>query len=32
MLSIPDLRGRVPRAREIVIRALDRRGKPFEMA
>ena len=31
-LSIPDLRGRVPRAREVVIRALDRRGKPFEMA
>jgi peptide deformylase len=30
-LSIPDLRGRVPRAREIVVRALDRRGKPFEM-
>ena len=30
-LSIPDLRGRVSRAREIVIRALDRRGKPFEM-
>ena len=30
-LSIPDLRGRVPRAREVVIRALDRRGKPFEM-
>jgi peptide deformylase len=30
-LSIPDLRGRVPRARGIVVRALDRRGKPFEM-
>ncbi len=30
-LSIPDLRGRVPRAREVVIRALDRRGKPFEL-
>jgi peptide deformylase len=30
-LSIPDLRGRVPRARDILIRALDRRGKPFEM-
>ena len=29
--SIPDLRGRVPRAREIVVKALDRRGKPFEM-
>ena len=31
-LSIPDLRGRVLRAREIVVRALDRRGKPFEMS
>ena len=31
-LSIPDLRGRVPRAREIVVRALDRRGKAFEMS
>jgi peptide deformylase len=31
-LSIPDLRGRVQRAREIVVRALDRRGKPFEMS
>jgi peptide deformylase len=31
-LSIPDLRGRVPRAREIVVRALDRRGKPFEIS
>jgi peptide deformylase len=31
-LSIPDIRGRVPRAREVVIKALDRRGKPFEMA
>jgi peptide deformylase len=30
-LSIPDLRGRVQRAREVVIRALDRRGKPFEL-
>jgi len=31
-LSIPDLRGKVPRSREIVVKALDRRGKPFEMA
>ncbi len=31
-LSIPDLRGRVPRFRDIVIKALDRRGKPIEMA
>jgi peptide deformylase len=31
-LSIPDLRGKVPRPREVVIKALDRRGKPFEMA
>jgi peptide deformylase len=31
-LSIPDIRGRVPRHREIVVRAIDRRGKPFEMA
>jgi peptide deformylase len=31
-LSIPDLRGKVPRPREVLIRALDRRGKPFEMA
>jgi peptide deformylase len=31
-LSIPDIRGRVPRAREVVIKALDRRGKPFELA
>jgi peptide deformylase len=31
-LSIPDLRGRVPRPREVIVRALDRRGKPFEMA
>ena len=30
-LSIPDLRGKVPRARDVLIRALDRRGKPFEM-
>jgi peptide deformylase len=31
-LSIPDLRGKVPRPRDVIIRALDRRGKPFEMA
>jgi peptide deformylase len=31
-LSIPDIRGKVPRPREVIIRALDRRGKPFEMA
>jgi peptide deformylase len=31
-LSIPDIRGKVPRAKEIVIKALDRRGKPFELA
>jgi peptide deformylase len=30
-LSIPDIRGRVPRHRDIVVRALDRRGKPFEL-
>ena len=30
-LSIPDIRGRVPRAREIVLRAFDRKGKRFEM-
>lgn len=26
-LSIPDIRGRVPRAREIAVKALDRRGR-----
>jgi len=31
-LSIPDLRGRVTRAREVLVSALDRRGKPFELA
>jgi peptide deformylase len=31
-LSIPDIRGKVPRPREVVIKALDRRGKPFELA
>jgi peptide deformylase len=30
-LSIPDIRGRVPRSHEIVVRSLDRRGKPQEM-
>ena len=30
-LSIPDIRGRVPRAREIVVRAYDRTGKRTEM-
>jgi peptide deformylase len=30
-LSIPDIRGRVPRARQIVVRALDRQGKPIEL-
>ena len=29
-LSIPDIRGRVPRAREIKVRALDRGGDPME--
>jgi peptide deformylase len=30
-LSIPDVRGRVPRARQIVVRAFDRTGKKIEM-
>jgi len=30
-LSIPDIRGKVVRPRNVVIKALDRRGKPFEM-
>jgi peptide deformylase len=30
-LSIPDIRGRVPRAREIRIRALDRKGARLEL-
>jgi peptide deformylase len=30
-LSIPDIRGRVPRAREIKVRALDRRGERIEL-
>ena len=29
-LSIPDIRGRVPRARDIVVRAYDRTGKRIE--
>ena len=30
-LSIPDIRGRVPRARQIVVRGYDRTGKRIEM-
>lgn len=30
-LSIPDIRGRVPRARDIIVRALDRNGESFEL-
>jgi peptide deformylase len=30
-LSIPDIRGKVPRARRIVLRAFDRKGKRFEL-
>ena len=30
-LSIPDIRGRVPRAREITLRALDRKGERIEL-
>jgi peptide deformylase len=30
-LSIPDIRGRVPRARQIVVRAFDRRAKRIEL-
>src|SRR4051795_1814101 len=30
-LSIPDLRGRVPRARQITVRAYDRKGKRIEV-
>jgi peptide deformylase len=30
-LSIPDIRGRVPRAREVKVRALDRRGDRLEL-
>jgi len=31
-LSIPDVRGRVPRAREIKIRAFDRKGARIELS
>jgi peptide deformylase len=30
-LSIPDIRGRVPRSRQVIVRAFDRRGKPVEI-
>jgi len=30
-LSIPDIRGRVPRFQTVRVSALDRKGKPFEM-
>ena len=30
-LSIPDIRGRVPRLREILLRAYDRKGERFEL-
>lgn len=30
-LSIPDIRGRVPRFQVVRVSALDRKGKPFEM-
>ena len=30
-LSIPDIRGMVPRFRDIVVKALDREGKPIEL-
>jgi peptide deformylase len=30
-LSIPDIRGRVPRARQIVVRALNRKGERIEI-
>jgi peptide deformylase len=30
-LSIPDIRGRVPRSRQISVRAYDRRGKRIEI-
>jgi peptide deformylase len=30
-LSIPDIRGRVPRARQIIVRAYDRSGKKMEI-
>jgi peptide deformylase len=30
-LSIPDIRGRVPRAREVIMRAFDRHGERIEL-
>jgi peptide deformylase len=30
-LSIPGISGKVPRPREVTIKAMDRRGKPFEL-
>jgi peptide deformylase len=30
-LSVPDIRGRVPRAREVLVRALDRRNERIEL-
>ena len=30
-LSVPDVRGRVPRARAVTVRALDRAGSPIEL-
>ncbi|MPY89202.1 MAG: peptide deformylase [Luteitalea sp.] len=30
-LSIPDIRGKVPRFKHVVVKALDRRGQPFEL-
>lgn len=30
-LSIPEIRGRVPRAQHIKVTAIDRQGKPFEL-
>jgi peptide deformylase len=30
-LSVPDIRGRVPRSKEIIVRALDRRASPLEI-
>ena len=30
-LSIPDIRGQVPRYKDITLKALDRDGRPFEM-
>jgi peptide deformylase len=30
-LSIPEIRGKVPRARDIIVRAMDRRGKRTEI-